>query len=103
MPSLNWQSFFCWVVSLRNPDDDPSVMDTLGWIFYHKELYDSAIREFNGSLEKIPENAVVRYHLGMAYYKKGDKQGAKRELEKALSLDGKFEGAKEAKKILAEL
>ena len=30
--------------------DDPSVMDTLGWVYYQKGVYDSAIGEFKGSL-----------------------------------------------------
>ena len=83
--------------------DDPNVMDTLGWIYYKKGLYDNAIREFADSLGKIPENAVVHYHLGLAFYKKGNKDGAKAELEKALSLNEKFDGADEARRILSEL
>ena len=84
-------------------NDDPSVMDTLGWIYYKKGLYDSAMSEFKDSLEKIPENASVHYHLGLTYYKKGEKELAKTELEKALSLDDKFNGAEEARKILSNL
>jgi Tfp pilus assembly protein PilF len=45
----------------------------------------------------------VIYHLGMAYYKKGDLENARAELEKALQLDKDFSGADEAKRILAEL
>ena len=37
--------------------DDPSVMDTLGWVYYRKGIYDSAIGEFKGSLAKAPDNA----------------------------------------------
>ena len=83
--------------------DDPYVMDTLGWIYYHKGFYDFAIVEFSDSLEKIPENPIFTYHLGMAYYKKGDRKKARAELEKALRLDESFAGADEARKVLAEL
>jgi tetratricopeptide (TPR) repeat protein len=83
--------------------DNPSVMDTLGWVYYKKGLYDSAIDEFNDCLEQMPDNATVTYHLGMAYYKKGELQKARAELEKALQLDASFSGANEAKQILAEL
>jgi tetratricopeptide (TPR) repeat protein len=76
-------------------------MDTLGWVYYKKGLYDSAISEFSSSLEKIPENPIVHYHLGLAYYKKDDKTKAKMALEKALSVDENFNGAQEAKRILA--
>jgi tetratricopeptide (TPR) repeat protein len=83
--------------------EDPGIMDTLGWVYFRKGLYESAIVEFAESLEKLPENVMVRYHLGMAYYKKGDRALAKKELEKALSLNEKFDGAEEAKQILSEL
>jgi tetratricopeptide (TPR) repeat protein len=53
--------------------DDPSVMDTLGWIYYKKGLYGNAVQEFSDSLEKLPENATVHYHLGAALFKKGEK------------------------------
>ena len=83
--------------------NDPNVMDTLGWVYYRKGLYDSAIGEFSDCLEKMPENPTVIYHLGMAYYKKGDLENARAELAKALQLDESFNGADEAKRILAEL
>jgi tetratricopeptide (TPR) repeat protein len=83
--------------------NDPNVMDTLGWVYYKKGLYDNAIGEFTDCLDKIPDNPTVIYHLGMAYYKKGDLENARVELKKALALDQNFTGASEAKRILAEL
>ncbi|MCP3873926.1 MAG: tetratricopeptide repeat protein, partial [Desulfobacteraceae bacterium] len=83
--------------------DDPSVMDTLGWIYYKKGLYGNAIQEFSDSLEKIPGNAIVHYHLGAAYFKYDKKEKAKHELLKALEINENFEGAQDARKILAEL
>ena len=66
-------------------------------------LYHFAIGKFSTSLEKIPNNATVHYHLGMAYYKEGEKKQARQELENALNLDDKFDGAAEAKAILSKL
>jgi tetratricopeptide (TPR) repeat protein len=43
------------------------------------------------------------YHLGLAYYKKGEADKARAELERALRLGDKFDGADEAKKALAEI
>jgi len=83
--------------------DNPNIMDTLGLVYFKKGLYDNAIAEFNDAAEKLPDNATVRFHLGMAYYKKGENEKAKEALEKALSLDGSFDGAEEAKRVLAEL
>ena len=83
--------------------DSPNVMDTLGWVYFKKGLYDNAIVEFTDALEKMPDNATVNYHLGMAFYKKGDAGKAREQLEKALSLDENFPEAEEAKRILAEM
>jgi len=83
--------------------EDPNVMDTLGWVYYKKGLYDSAIGEFSDSLTKLADNPVVNYHLGLAYYKKGDTDRARKQLEKALSLQSDFPGSDEARQVLAEL
>ena len=45
----------------------------------------------------MADNPTMRYHLGMAYYKNGEKENARRELKKALELDPKFSGSEEAK------
>ena len=81
---------------------DPNVMDTLGLVYYKRGLYDSAISEFNDSIEKAPDKAAVHYHLGLAYHQKNDNARARAAFEAALSLDDKFPGADEAKKWLKE-
>ena len=83
--------------------NSPYVMDTLGWAYFRKGLYPSAIGEFSDSLAEIPDNPAVAYHLGMAYYKNGDAHKARVELEKALGLDENFNGAEEARQVLAGL
>ncbi|MBT8364900.1 MAG: tetratricopeptide repeat protein, partial [Deltaproteobacteria bacterium] len=83
--------------------NSPYVMDTLGWVYYKKGLYDLAIVEFSDALEKLPNNAPIVYHLGMAYNGKGDNDKARTELKKALRLDANFPGADEARKLLAEM
>ncbi len=83
--------------------DDASIMDTLGWIYFKKGLYGNAIREFTDSLDKLPGNPIVYYHLGAAYLKNGRKAEAKAQLEKALEIDDSFNGAKDAMRMLSEL
>jgi tetratricopeptide (TPR) repeat protein len=83
--------------------NDPGVMDTIGWIYYKKGLYDSAIAELSDCIEKMQNNATVHYHLGMAYYKAEQGAKAKPVLEKVLALDPKFEKASEIREILAKL
>ena len=76
---------------------------TLGWVYYRKGLYDSAIAEFRGSLAKASDNPTVAYHLGLAYAKKGETDKARAELERAVKLNPAFPEASEAQKTLAEL
>jgi Flp pilus assembly protein TadD len=68
-----------------------------------KGLYDSAIAELTDSLKKNPDNAVVHFHLGLAYYKNEDKDRARTELKTALDLDQEFERADEARQALSSL
>lgn len=81
--------------------DDPNVMDTLGFVYLKKGLYDSAISEFNDSLKKKPENPVVNYHLGLALHASGKLEKAKKSLIRSLELSPDFKGAEEARAILA--
>jgi len=53
--------------------------------------------------DKVQNNPMMRYHLGMAYFKNGEKENAKRELKKALELNSKFQGAEEAKEVLSKV
>ena len=74
-----------------------------GQAYYKRGLYDYAVSELTAAAEKLSDNAIVCYYLGMAYLKKGNSERARRELEKALSLGSSFNGAEEARKALADL
>jgi tetratricopeptide (TPR) repeat protein len=52
--------------------DSPYVQDTLGWIYYRKGLYSSAIRYLKTAVAKEP-NPRRQFHLGMSYLKSGDR------------------------------
>jgi tetratricopeptide (TPR) repeat protein len=83
--------------------DNPSVMDTLGWIYYLKGSYLNAISELQDSVEKASDNPVINYHLGMALVKNNKPAEAGVYLKKALTLDPGFKGADEAKKVLQDI
>ena len=68
-----------------------------------KNVFSRAIVYLKEANEKVTGNPFMRYHLGMAYYKNGNKEEAKRELKKALALDPRFPGAEEAKKTIEEI
>jgi Tfp pilus assembly protein PilF len=80
-----------------------SVMDTLGWIYYLKGSYPSAISELQGGVELAPNNPVINHHLALAYYKNNQPDEAKVLFEKALEIDNDFEGADIARSKLEEI
>ena len=83
--------------------DEPAVNDTLGWVYYKKDLQRPAIAAFQRSVDKDRTNPLYHYHLGLAYAKDGDQANARQSLRKALALDPNFEGSSDARKALAAL
>jgi tetratricopeptide (TPR) repeat protein len=79
------------------------VDDTLGWIYYKKGLSSMAIEALSSSTQKQPDNPSYNYHLALAHHQNGNKDEAKKLLEKALKSKSNFEGADEAKKLLESL
>jgi tetratricopeptide (TPR) repeat protein len=59
---------------------DSHVLDTLGWVYFRKGLYDMAARELESALAG-EARASVKFHLGITYLKMGNAKG--RELMKA--------------------
>jgi tetratricopeptide (TPR) repeat protein len=62
--------------------DNPSSADTLGWAFYHKHVYASAITLFKEAVQKDPKNDLFNYHLGLAYARNGQAALAKQQLDR---------------------
>jgi tetratricopeptide (TPR) repeat protein len=82
---------------------DPNVADTLGWIYIKKNLSDDAIRIYREVVSTAPENAAFHYHLAMALYQKGDKQGAKQALDEALKRGPKQPEQQGIKELMAKV
>ncbi len=51
---------------------NPHMADTLGWIYYRKGMYSAAIKQMETGAAQDQGNAVIKYHLAMAYAKSGD-------------------------------
>ena len=84
--------------------NDPSVADTLGWIYFKKKSYSTAIALFRESNEKFRErNPTVLYHLAQAYDKNGDEAAARQSVKKALALNTDFAESQNARKLLISL
>ncbi len=79
------------------------VSDTLGYVYYKKDLTSLAISTLEANVQKNPDNAVFHYHLGLAYSKAEDSQRARDHLTKALSLKPDFDGAADARTLLETL
>ena len=79
------------------------VSDTLGWIYYKKGLAGLAITALKDGVTQDRSNALIHYHLGLAYAKNGNRPEAQRSLEEALKLDPRFAGADDAKRVLGTL
>ncbi len=60
------------------------ISDTLGYVYYRKNLNSEALQIFQQNVQDQPQNPTFHFHLAMALLKKGDKQGAREEAEKAL-------------------
>ena len=83
--------------------DSPEVNDTLGWVYYKKDMPELAVRPLETSVAKDPRNVLYRYHLGLAYAKAGQPAKARAALEEALRLKPDFDGADEARRTLGSL
>ena len=97
----------------RNPNI-ATFLDTLGWVYYKKNLYSPAAEQLQKAVDldeaaahaaNATPSATYYYHLGMALKGKGDKEGSRRALETSLRLAEKrpFADQEEARKSLATL
>jgi cellulose synthase operon protein C len=85
----------------RGVPESPTFADTLGWAYYQKGIYQSAISQFQEALQLaekhgVPDDSEVHYHLGMAYEKANQIQQARQQLEKAVKLSPSNADAKKA-------
>lgn len=75
--------------------DNITVGGTLGWAYFQKGLYRSALSELKAAVAREGKTvtdgtAIRRYHLAMAYAKTGDAENAAKTLNSAFSLDPKL-------------
>jgi len=98
----------------QNPDQ-AGFADTLGWVYYKKGLHAAAVEQLQRAVSKSVamkgDNALYRFHLGMALAGANRKADARRELDAALRLAEQeaargakpFAYADEARRTLASL
>jgi tetratricopeptide (TPR) repeat protein len=66
--------------------EDPDLQDTIAWWYYLAHNYSQAITLLKKIVKSQPEQAIYRYHLGMAYLQSGEPQEARHHLQQALDL-----------------
>jgi tetratricopeptide (TPR) repeat protein len=82
---------------------DPHVADTLGWVYFNRQMYSKAVSLLKDAVQTLPDNATVLYHYGMAQYWNDNNAEAKKSLTKFLTLSPHDPDAHKARKVLAAL
>ena len=95
-------------IARRGMAESPNAADTLGWVYYQKGSYRSAIDLFEESLKlaekaKQLDNPTVHYHLGLAYNKTGEFNLAKQHLQRVLKINPQYRDADDVKKLLNQI
>jgi Tfp pilus assembly protein PilF len=81
--------------------NDAAVEDTIGWVFYRKGIYPTAVRHLENAVAK-EATARRRYHLAMAYAKNGDVKRAQAILDLAVQMDPKLPESQLASRVVEE-
>ncbi|HEV2763943.1 MAG TPA: tetratricopeptide repeat protein [Pyrinomonadaceae bacterium] len=99
---------------VRRFPEEAGYADTLGWVFYKKGLYQPAVEQLQKAVRLASarggDNALYRYHLGLALAGAGRRQEARKELTTAQNLAQSetsrgrpFAQADELRQVLASL
>jgi tetratricopeptide (TPR) repeat protein len=83
-------------------DDSPEIVDTLAWVQLQRGQVDEAVELLQVAIQARPESQSIRYHLGLALGRQGERQRALETLRQAVEA-GPFPEADAAKSELARL
>jgi len=73
--------------ALRHKPDSGYIMDSLGWVYFQKGLYDRALIELKRAVKLTPEDPVINEHLGDVYFKVEQYERALETYNRALVLE----------------
>ena len=62
------------------------IIDSLGWVYFQKGLYDKALIEIKRAIELAPEDPAINEHLGDVYFNKKEYEEALKIYKKARAL-----------------
>jgi putative PEP-CTERM system TPR-repeat lipoprotein len=77
------------------------IVDTLGWLKYQQKDHEGALPVLQRAHDIDANNAPISYHLALALDANGKRTEAKSLLQAALAKDAKFDGAEDARRVLA--
>jgi tetratricopeptide (TPR) repeat protein len=83
--------------------NEPAILNTRGWVKFKRGEVRESLPLLQQAVDKSPESPVMRYHLGMAQLRNGDRDAARQNLEAAVAANRSFLGVKEAQAALDEL
>lgn len=82
---------------------DPHIADTLGWIYYHKQMFQKSVNLLQEVVDRFPDQPLIHFHYGMAQYANGNNVEARNSLNKFLTLSPADPHAFKVKEVLAAL
>jgi tetratricopeptide (TPR) repeat protein len=82
---------------------NPFFLDTYGWVLFKRGDAAASVPVLIRVVEKAPDQAIARYHLGMAQSQAGDHSDARDNLMRAVNSGTRFSGLDEAKATLDKL
>ncbi|GAB3407725.1 PEP-CTERM system TPR-repeat protein PrsT [Massilia agilis] len=85
--------------ALKLTGDSPAVMDTLGWMLVEQGNTQRGVPLLQKAVALAPAAADIRYHLAFGLSKAGDKDGARKELDKLLGENRPFAQLDEARSL----
>ncbi len=86
----------------RKLPDSPNTADTLGFAFYQRRVYTSAIGLFQEAVKSAPENVLYNVHLGMAYARNGQAGLAKQQLDRVHRINPNAPETDDLRRAMAE-
>lgn len=83
--------------------NEPAMLETRGWAKYKNGDFDGAVSLLREAIARSKESPTIRYHLGMAQLRAGDKSSARENLQAAVDHGKAFFGINEARTALDQL
>jgi tetratricopeptide (TPR) repeat protein len=81
----------------------PQIMDTYGWLLVQSGDVDTGLPMLRAAAAALPDAVDIRYHLGAAQARAGERETARILLEDSLADGRPFAGSDAARRLLSEL